>query len=157
MLEFDKRRNMLIQSKYRYGLQDVVEPNLYRELFTYGDPSNDWLYQMNPAFGTYEQKLYAVSDPTDWNLEQVLWDATHLYAPYAVDKAIPPLLYTPEDAAEVGEYKSILQDYIQESIAKFVTGALDIDKDWAAYLGELDQIGANRMVEIVQKSYDALY
>ena len=35
MLEFDKKRNMLIQSKYKYQLQDVAEPNLYRELFTY--------------------------------------------------------------------------------------------------------------------------
>ena len=35
MLEFDKKRNQLIQAKYKYQLQDVAEPNLYRELFEY--------------------------------------------------------------------------------------------------------------------------
>ena len=35
MLEYDKRRNQLIQAKYKYQLQDVEEPNLYRELFEY--------------------------------------------------------------------------------------------------------------------------
>jgi isopropylmalate/homocitrate/citramalate synthase len=35
MLEFNKRINLLEQSKYRYQLQDVDEPNLYRELFDY--------------------------------------------------------------------------------------------------------------------------
>ncbi|MEG0638724.1 MAG: 2-isopropylmalate synthase [Clostridia bacterium] len=35
MLEFCKKNNQLIQSKYRYSLQDVAEPNLYREIFDY--------------------------------------------------------------------------------------------------------------------------
>lgn len=35
MLEFSKRTNQLMQSKYRYELQDVDEPNLYREIFDY--------------------------------------------------------------------------------------------------------------------------
>jgi len=35
MLEYNKRSNQLIQSKYKYQLQDVDEPNLYRELYEY--------------------------------------------------------------------------------------------------------------------------
>ena len=35
MLEFSPNTNLLMQSKYRYELQDVEEPNLYRELFDY--------------------------------------------------------------------------------------------------------------------------
>ena len=35
MLEFSNQTNLLMQSKYRYELQDVEEPNLYRELFDY--------------------------------------------------------------------------------------------------------------------------
>ena len=33
MLEFSKKTNMLMQAKYQYELQDVSEPNLYRESF----------------------------------------------------------------------------------------------------------------------------
>ena len=35
MLEFDKKQNLLIQSRYQYEMQDVDEPNLYREIFDY--------------------------------------------------------------------------------------------------------------------------
>ena len=35
MLEFSPNTNLLMQSKYKYELQDVEEPNLYRELFDY--------------------------------------------------------------------------------------------------------------------------
>ncbi|MEG0742489.1 MAG: 2-isopropylmalate synthase [Clostridia bacterium] len=35
MLEFSTKTNQLIQAKYQYELQDVTEPNLYREIFDY--------------------------------------------------------------------------------------------------------------------------
>ena len=35
MIAFDKRNNLLMQNKYQYSLQDVEEPNLYREIFDY--------------------------------------------------------------------------------------------------------------------------
>ncbi len=35
LLEFDKKKNLLLQSKYKYSLQDVAEPNLYREIYEY--------------------------------------------------------------------------------------------------------------------------
>ena len=35
MLEFDGKSNLLEQANYKYQLQDVDEPNLYRELYEY--------------------------------------------------------------------------------------------------------------------------
>lgn len=35
MLEFNPNTNLLMQAKYKYGLQDVAEPNLYREIYDY--------------------------------------------------------------------------------------------------------------------------
>ena len=35
MIEFDRKNNLLMQNKYQYTLQDVEEPNLYREIFDY--------------------------------------------------------------------------------------------------------------------------
>ena len=32
MLEFNKKFNLLMQANYKYQLQDVKEPNLYREM-----------------------------------------------------------------------------------------------------------------------------
>ena len=35
MLEFSKKTNMLMQANYKYELQDVSDPNLYRDIFDY--------------------------------------------------------------------------------------------------------------------------
>lgn len=35
MLKYDQTTNLLMQAKYRYELQDVAEPNLYREIYDY--------------------------------------------------------------------------------------------------------------------------
>ena len=35
MISFNRQNNLLMQSKYKYSLQDVSEPNLYREIFDY--------------------------------------------------------------------------------------------------------------------------
>ena len=35
MLTFSKKTNQLIQAKYQYELQNVTEPNLYREIYDY--------------------------------------------------------------------------------------------------------------------------
>lgn len=51
VLEYDKKTHLLEQSAYRYSLQDVPEPNLYRHLFEYTSvpkvPFNHRLVPMN--------------------------------------------------------------------------------------------------------------
>ena len=37
MLELSNKTNLLEQSMYKYSLQDIEEPNLYREIYTYED------------------------------------------------------------------------------------------------------------------------
>ena len=35
MLEINKRSNLLEEARYKYSLQDVDEPNLNRDIFSY--------------------------------------------------------------------------------------------------------------------------
>ena len=35
MLEISQKTNLLEQKNYRYALQDVAEPNLYRDIYDY--------------------------------------------------------------------------------------------------------------------------
>ena len=37
MLELNKNTNVLEEETYRYTLQDVAEPNLYREIYPYSE------------------------------------------------------------------------------------------------------------------------
>jgi isopropylmalate/homocitrate/citramalate synthase len=53
VLRFNKHRRTLEQDEYRYELQDVDEPNLFRDIFSYDEvpkvPFNHRLVPMNPA------------------------------------------------------------------------------------------------------------
>ncbi|MEG1661719.1 MAG: 2-isopropylmalate synthase [Clostridiales bacterium] len=50
MLEFSKSYNILLECDYKYKLQDVTEPNLYRELFPYDEvPRCAFNHRLVPA------------------------------------------------------------------------------------------------------------
>jgi citrate (Re)-synthase len=53
VIEFNKKTNTLEQTQYRYSLQDVSEPNLYREIYSYDEipkcAFNHRRVPMNPA------------------------------------------------------------------------------------------------------------
>ena len=36
MLEISSKTNLLEQKSYKYSLQDVAEPNLHRDVYSYG-------------------------------------------------------------------------------------------------------------------------
>lgn len=71
-------------------------------------------------------------------------------------ESVMPDLYMSEDAAEeMALLKTNIMDYHAESLVRFITGDLDIDKDWDAYVQQLNSIGLDRYLELLQKAYDA--
>ncbi|MFQ5861908.1 MAG: 2-isopropylmalate synthase [Candidatus Brocadiales bacterium] len=49
MLQFDNRRRCLVQEDYIFTLQELEEPNLYREIFSYGHvPKIPFNFRLNP-------------------------------------------------------------------------------------------------------------
>jgi isopropylmalate/homocitrate/citramalate synthase len=79
MLEFSKRSNTLEQTEYRYSLQDVDEPNLYRLLYDYGKvpkiPFNHRHVPMRP--------------PDEiWITDTTFRDGQQARAPYTVEQVV---------------------------------------------------------------------
>lgn len=140
------------------------EPALYAMLWgeqdpplAFGDPMNSWWYGLGPEFNNDRMRSGIVYDDSVWNLEKILFDATSIYDPYGVAKMLPPLFMDLDSVAEHGELTATLTDYIEESIARFVIGELDLDRDWDRYLAELRTIGYHRLVDMTQRAYDRQY
>jgi putative aldouronate transport system substrate-binding protein len=68
-----------------------------------------------------------------------------------------PAYMTAEQVAEIGQAQTSIYEYTQESIVRFITGDLDLDKDWDSYVSELDKMGLERYLELVEISYNAQY
>ncbi len=73
MLEFSKKTNMLMQANYRYELQDVEEPNLYRDIFD---------YQTIPKI-SFNQRLVPVNMPSEiWMTDTTFRDGQQSVSPF---------------------------------------------------------------------------
>ncbi|PYG88859.1 isopropylmalate/homocitrate/citramalate synthase [Ruminiclostridium sufflavum DSM 19573] len=79
MIEFNKKSNTLEQTQYRYSLQDVSEPNLYREIYNYEEVPkcafNHRRVPMNPA-------------DEIWITDTTFRDGQQSRAPYTVEQIV---------------------------------------------------------------------
>ena len=79
MLEFNKKTNTLEQTQYRYALQDIPEPNLYREIYSYDEiPKCAFNHRRVPMF------------PADeiWITDTTFRDGQQSRAPYTVQQIL---------------------------------------------------------------------
>ena len=93
--------------------------------------------------------------PADkYDSEQVFYKAALEYLPYAPKNPVPPILFTNDESKRQNELSTNLQKYVNESMARFAIGDLNIDAQWNNYLTELDKIGLKEYLVMEQKAYD---
>lgn len=61
---------------------------------------------------------------------------------------------TVEETDEYADVLSAINNYVQEITCSFLVGDKDIDKEWSAYLDELDVIGLSDYADVLQGAYD---
>jgi hypothetical protein len=79
MIKFNKKTNTLEQTKYKHSLQDVKEPNLYRDIFNYDEiPKCTFNHRKVPM------------RPADeiWITDTTFRDGQQARAPYTVDQIL---------------------------------------------------------------------
>jgi putative aldouronate transport system substrate-binding protein len=79
------------------------------------------------------------------------------YAPYAPQpkNLIPPLFYSEADASSMARMQSDINTYVDECIAAFVVGRMNIDTQWQSFQNELKNLGIDRYLEIIQRTYNS--
>ena len=69
---------------------------------------------------------------------------------------MPSFFYSAEDQLAVTDYTMALDDYVSNMEAKFITGELSIEDNWAEFQSTLEQYGVKEYMEILN-SYWAIY
>lgn len=94
---------------------------------------------------------------SDDGYEHRLQLATDLYNGHESPNLYPFWLIWPDPAVadEEALLKQNINDYINSNTLAFVTGSLNLDTDWDAYVEGLNNLGLARYLEITQAAYDA--
>jgi len=126
----------------------------YREILKWGTPQNaNWSLTIPTweRFGSDSRE----KDPNDpYELEYWLYTAAKAYEPYVPKYVTPPLFFTLEEALEYTELYDLITTYVEEMIARFVTGDADLNSEWDAYVEELNNMGVDRYIEIIQTAFE---
>lgn len=132
------------------------KPSL-KEGLAWGGLQNKLWAQMGPYVRQYSIAAGVVwsGDPTDTALP--IANATMRYLDKKPKETIAKLNYTDEESETVTEPLKTLKTYVKESLANFITGGKDIDKDWDAYLKEIEKIGGSKVLKTSQTVYDRMY
>lgn len=151
-----------VRHKYLEGFSAI-----YEQLQDAGKPSvwvseNNTILHVN-LFNMLPPKLFAGTVATpyananrDYQMDK-LWYST---VPLRFDKhpaeTALKLVFTQEEIDQVSEIEASVRTYVDESMGRFILGDLDVEKDWDAYLAELEGMGLNQYLEVAQIAYDRL-
>ncbi|WP_135547564.1 extracellular solute-binding protein [Paenibacillus cymbidii] len=123
------------------------------------EKSNNSWYQRGLSATPDAQRYTSVVDPkAPKPLAVVLYETTkNLYEPVQQkpDTIIPTLFMDVDQSKQVVDYSKTIGTYVDEMFARFVTGDVDIDKNWDAYLTQLNTLNLPKLLAIYQAAYDA--
>lgn len=89
--------------------------------------------------------------------EQITWECIAECEKYAPEEVWDYAPLTDEEERSITAARNTMRNYVQESIGAFLTGTKDIDKDWDAYLKELETIGVDKILKIYQTAYSRVH
>ena len=93
-------------------------------------------------------------NPLDHNVKVA--EAQILYEGTGPKEDITKLIYTTEEDEIVSDGFSALTSYVEEMIAKFITGAKDLDNDWDEFQSQIESMNAKGVLECAQAAYDRM-
>jgi putative aldouronate transport system substrate-binding protein len=154
-------------SRSRYGIlgRDWIKPPdgtkavngeqaQYEEVLKWGTPQKAY-WGPNVVTGIRFPSYYRALSPDPYELEFVLWNALQAYRPYAFKKSVPKnLAFTLEESRQYAELNRLIIEYVEQSLAGFVTGRLDLNTGWNKYLSDLDAMGLSNLIKITQAGFD---
>ncbi|PYI56218.1 ABC transporter substrate-binding protein [Paenibacillus flagellatus] len=86
--------------------------------------------------------------------EYRLWKESKKYEPYGKPETVYPsdVYIDPADATLAAQLRTTIKDYVKSSMAQFITGSKDIEKDWDAYIAGFKGLQLDKYAAIYQKA-----
>jgi len=89
------------------------------------------------------------------SFEYRLYEEASKLTDYFYPEYLPLALFI-KDSADRETYNNLqvsLKGYVDSAMARFITGELDLEKDWDSYVSDIQQYGVDEYVRIYQEAY----
>ncbi|WP_090996262.1 ABC transporter substrate-binding protein [Paenibacillus sp. OK003] len=118
-----------------------------------------WQLGTMQMLNSIRESFVAPEDPLaegDGPREYRFWLAAKEYEPFTnLDVVYPGSVnFKPEDALTISQIERTLTDYVDSSMAQFITGNKDISKDWDSYIGGFKGLQLEKYLKVHQDAYD---
>jgi putative aldouronate transport system substrate-binding protein len=134
----------------------------------YEDPwgvvQNFHWYQAGPfirQYGIAAGRVVPKDTPinSEYMISKVIQDYLKINEAFAKQHAVGKLIYNSTELSATTEILSSIATYVSESFAGFALGQIDLNNDavWNDYVAQLDAIGLQDVLKIVQNVYDRMY
>lgn len=140
------------------GLYDEVQMAIYGDIWS-SNNAQTW-HDVNPRYSDLKKNNTTAEctkeeyDPD--NPTQITAKSMAYYYEKHPEHVLAPLHYTLEEASEIQDALVNIPSYVKQSMAEFITGAKDLDRDWDTYLAELDNMGLEQLLSRAQGAYERL-
>ncbi len=91
---------------------------------------------------------------TDARTNEVETKAYEMYQQIINKEIWPRPFFTADDSIRLGELRTDIFNTVTEMRAKWITGQSDINSDWGDYIKQLNSMGLEEMIALLQKAYD---
>ena len=116
------------------------------------DPNVRW-GQNFPSWRSNDFRLSEAADRSIVETETLLYDMTLIQVPFrqALDNVMPIVMFDEVTSVELVDLRTSINTFVTESIARFTVGDICVENDWDWYMRELEVIGLDRYIEILNQ------
>ena len=131
-----------------------------KPVFTDKILNNENGWTMTQTVASYLCPSAGIANWSDWTRElagvpekdQACYD---VWSEFSDDWRLPSsVTLTQEESTERAALYADISTIVKEQTAQFISGALDIEENWDAYISALEASGMERAIEITQAAYD---
>lgn len=140
------------------GLYDAVQMAVYGDIWATNN-AQTW-HNINPRYSDLKKNNTTAEctkeeyDPDDTS--QIPVKSMVYYYDKHPEHVLAPLHYTVDEVSEIQDALVNIPSYVNQTMAEFITGAKNLESDWDAYLGELNNMGLEQWLIYAQDAYERL-
>lgn len=133
--------------------QDLGYPARIKIISTWGVLQNAWWAQVGPYVLSSAWQDGQAAENIEYNGAVAIGRSLKTTLEYTNPNPVAGLVFNEEEQEIVNEFQSTINNYVQESFAQFITGAMDPEADFDRYVAEFEKMGLNEYMEAVNSCF----